>query len=93
MFAKFDALDVGESFVLINDHDPVPLHGQMEEMHPHQLTWEDIKGGRNSLAFGLAVWHRCADPKRHPASHTGAVENPANALSKKASSVRHRRPC
>lgn len=40
VFAKFDALDVGESFVLINDHDPVPLHGQMEEMHPHQLTSE-----------------------------------------------------
>lgn len=42
VFAKFDALDVGESFVLINDHDPVPLHGQMEAMRPQQLTWEYI---------------------------------------------------
>ena len=38
----FDALEVGESFVLINDHDPIPLHGQMETMRPQQLTWEYI---------------------------------------------------
>ena len=40
MFAKFDALQVGESFILINDHDPMPLHGQLESMRPQQLTWE-----------------------------------------------------
>ena len=45
VFAKFDALEVGESFVLINDHDPAPLHGQMEAMRPHQLTWEYIVRG------------------------------------------------
>ena len=45
VFAKFDALEVGESFVLINDHDTVPLHGQMEAMRPHQLTWEYIVRG------------------------------------------------
>ena len=45
VFAKFDELEVGESFVLINDHDPVPLHGQMEAMRPHQLTWEYIERG------------------------------------------------
>jgi len=42
VFAKFDALEVGQSFVLINDHDPVPLHAQMEAMRPHQLTWDYI---------------------------------------------------
>lgn len=45
VFAKFDALEVGESFVLINDHDPVPLHGQMDAMRPQQLTWEYIVRG------------------------------------------------
>lgn len=45
VFAKFDALEVGAAFVLINDHDPVPLHGQMEAMRPHQLTWEYIVRG------------------------------------------------
>ena len=42
VFAKFDALKVGESLILINDHDPIPLHGQMEAMRPQQLTWEYI---------------------------------------------------
>ncbi|HEX8711033.1 MAG TPA: DUF2249 domain-containing protein [Terracidiphilus sp.] len=42
VFAKFDALAVGESMVLINDHDPIPLHGQMEAMRPQQLNWEYI---------------------------------------------------
>ena len=45
VFSKFDALEVGESFVLLNDHDPVPLHGLMEAMRPHQLTWEYIVRG------------------------------------------------
>lgn len=45
VFAKFDALDLGESFVLINDHDPVPLHGQMDAMRPNQLAWEYIVRG------------------------------------------------
>jgi len=40
VFAKFDALQVGESFILINDHDPMPLHGQLESMRPQQLNWE-----------------------------------------------------
>lgn len=45
VFAKFDALEVGESFVLMNDHDPVPLHGQMEAMRPQQINWEYIERG------------------------------------------------
>ncbi len=45
VFAKFDALSVGESFILINDHDPVPLNRQMDSMRPQQLTWEYIVRG------------------------------------------------
>lgn len=40
VFAKLDALAVGEAFVLINDHDPVPLSRQIEELRPGQITWE-----------------------------------------------------
>lgn len=45
VFATFDALAVGEAFILTNDHDPVPLHRQMEAMRPEQLTWEYITRG------------------------------------------------
>lgn len=40
VFANLDALTVGESFVLINDHDPVPLSRQIEDRRPGQVTWE-----------------------------------------------------
>ncbi len=40
IFAKFDALAVGESLVLVNDHDPVPLHMQMDHLRPGQVAWE-----------------------------------------------------
>ncbi|MGC2161135.1 MAG: DUF2249 domain-containing protein [Silvibacterium sp.] len=45
VFAKFDGLAVGESFVVINDHDPVPLNRQMDAMRPGQVAWEYIKRG------------------------------------------------
>lgn len=45
VFAKLDALPVGGSFVLINDHDPVPLSRQIESMRPGQATWEYVTRG------------------------------------------------
>lgn len=45
VFAKFDGLAVGESFVLINDHDPIPLNRQMEAMRPEQAEWTYILRG------------------------------------------------
>ncbi len=40
VFASLDALAVGESFILINDHDPIPLNRQIEERRAGQVIWE-----------------------------------------------------
>src|SRR6185437_3782284 len=40
VFAKLDALAVGESFILINDHDPIPLNRQIEDRRPGEISWE-----------------------------------------------------
>ena len=45
VFARFDALAVGESFELVNDHDPIPLSKQIESMRAGQTTWEYIRRG------------------------------------------------
>lgn len=45
VFAKFDALDIGESFELVNDHDPIPLHRQMDAMRPEQVEWSYVERG------------------------------------------------
>ncbi|MEO8593143.1 MAG: DUF2249 domain-containing protein [Candidatus Solibacter sp.] len=39
VFYAFDNLAVGESFLLVNDHDPKPLHAQMEQLRPGELAW------------------------------------------------------
>jgi uncharacterized protein (DUF2249 family)/mannose-6-phosphate isomerase-like protein (cupin superfamily) len=43
VFAAFDGLAAGEDFLLINDHDPVPLRRQMEAMRPGEMAWEYIE--------------------------------------------------
>lgn len=45
VFESFDRLNVGDSVILVNDHDPVPLHMQMENLRPGQLAWEYIIRG------------------------------------------------
>jgi len=45
IFAKFDALAVGDSMQLLNDHDPVPLNRQFDTHRPGQALWEYIVRG------------------------------------------------
>lgn len=45
VFATFDRLNVNDSMILVNDHDPMPLHMQMENLRPGQLAWEYIIRG------------------------------------------------
>lgn len=45
IFAKFDALPVGTSLRLLNDHDPIPLHRQFETLRAGQALWEYIERG------------------------------------------------
>ncbi len=45
IFATFDALGPGASFVLLNDHDPVPLRYQFMAERPNAFTWEYLEQG------------------------------------------------
>jgi len=49
IFDTFDALAPGESFELVNDHDPKPLYYQLQAERPGQLAW-------NYLQQGPEVW-------------------------------------
>jgi uncharacterized protein (DUF2249 family) len=42
---RWQALPVGEHFVLINDHDPVPLYYQFATVFPGEFTWEHLVAG------------------------------------------------
>ncbi|GGN04438.1 aminotransferase [Thermus composti] len=45
IFALFDGLKPGESFVLVNDHDPKPLYYQFQVERPQAFTWEYLEEG------------------------------------------------
>ena len=53
MFAA-STVDVGESFTLVNDHDPHPLRMQFERKRPGEMGLEYIERGPKSFASGDA---------------------------------------
>lgn len=38
-------LPVGEHFILLNDHDPVPLYYQFSSLWPDTFTWKHLVKG------------------------------------------------
>lgn len=45
IFHTFDALDEGDHFVLVNDHDPKPLRYQFNAERAGQVDWEYLEKG------------------------------------------------
>ncbi len=45
IFGTFDALPGGESFLLMNDHDPKPLFYQFQAERPGQFDWQYLEQG------------------------------------------------
>lgn len=45
IFDTYDALQPGEGFVLVNDHDPKPLWYQFEAEHTGAYSWDYLEQG------------------------------------------------
>lgn len=45
IFQTFDGLIPGQTFVLVNDHDPKPLYYQFLHERENQFTWEYLEQG------------------------------------------------
>ena len=45
IFRTFDALEPGEAFELVNDHDPKPLMYQFNAERPGQFEWRYVETG------------------------------------------------
>jgi uncharacterized protein (DUF2249 family) len=74
VFAAFDSLAVGESFVIHNDHDPQPLRMQIEQMREGEMNWEYIERGPETFRIRIT---RAAPPTGNvgPVS-AGTVQSP-----------------
>ena len=45
IFQTFEALKPGETFVLVNDHDPKPLYYQFQAERAGEFKWEYTEQG------------------------------------------------
>ncbi|MFW6097483.1 MAG: DUF2249 domain-containing protein [Chloroflexota bacterium] len=45
IFQRFETLAPGESFVLVNDHDPKPLFYQFQAERSGEFTWDYLEQG------------------------------------------------
>ena len=45
IFDAFERLGPGEAFVLVNDHDPKPLHYQLQAENSGQFSWDYLERG------------------------------------------------
>lgn len=59
VIATFDRLNVGESFILVNDRDPTDLCTCLDAERPRQSEWSHLRDGPY-------IWH-VRIYRRHPA--------------------------
>lgn len=45
IFSTLDGLGTGGSLTLVNDHDPLPLHYQLEATRPDSFSWDYLESG------------------------------------------------
>ncbi|SFQ03399.1 DUF2249 domain-containing protein [Amycolatopsis rubida] len=73
IFGRSARLAPGESFVLVNNHDPKPLRREFTAAHGEDFTWEYVESGRRSGGPGSAA------PQSRPDPDTAAASRPAPA--------------
>lgn len=63
IFEWLDALRVGDTLRLVNDHDPEPLRYQLDATRPHQFRWEYVERGPEDWAIDITSTARVVDAR------------------------------
>ena len=45
VFARLEGMAAGESFIIVNDHDPQPLRRQLEAQYIDEIAWDYLERG------------------------------------------------
>jgi uncharacterized protein (DUF2249 family) len=53
VFDCLNRLPAGETFTLVNDHDPVPLRNQIEMRFPNESAWEYVERGPETFRIRI----------------------------------------
>src|SRR5664280_437450 len=59
-------LPVNDHFILLNDHDPVPLHYQFSAQWPGTFTWEHLAKGPEEFRVKITKLKPTAVPDSTP---------------------------
>ncbi|MDE3083761.1 MAG: DUF2249 domain-containing protein [Verrucomicrobiota bacterium] len=78
IFQRWFDLPVGRHFVLLNDHDPVPLRYQFEAEFPGAFSWEYLECGPEEFRVKITKLQPIAGPAPVPPAcgATGRVTRP-----------------
>ena len=68
---KWLDLPVGDHFILLNDHDPVPLYYQFSAQWPDTFTWEHLVKGPGEFRVKIAKLKAVGEPAVLAASACG----------------------
>ena len=55
MIARFDALAAGESFVLVNSHDPIHLREEFDPDRPGAYDWRYLEGSQSDRLWRIRI--------------------------------------
>lgn len=69
IFNRYNSLERGDSFVLINDHDPIHLREEFERDHPGSHAWEYLH--REQGDWQIRISKRAAAPLPRVLVNTG----------------------
>ncbi|HEU5078443.1 MAG TPA: DUF2249 domain-containing protein [Opitutaceae bacterium] len=62
IFQRWFDLAVGDYFILLNDHDPVPLRYQFTAEFPDAFSWEYLEKGPEEFRVKIAKFRALGDP-------------------------------
>lgn len=74
VFERVARLAMGESFTLLNDHDPVPLRRQLESQFVAEISWEYLERGPE-------VFRVCITRVGSPVGNSGQTTGPITVAS------------
>ena len=55
IFARFDALAAGDSFVLVNSHDPLHLREEFARERPGAYAWRYLEGSTSDRLWRIRI--------------------------------------
>lgn len=79
IFQRWIDLPLGSHFVLVNDHDPVPLYYQFDAQFPGAFTWEYLLRGPEEFQVKITKVASITVPETSEPGVPKRVERPESA--------------